>query len=324
VKDNKWTIEEDKLLENLHIRQGMGWTECSIHFENRTPESLRMHWRNTRGETNLFSGLDKINPSTIGENMPRVGLFDIETLPAEAYVWGLRDVFIGQEQIITDTGFLCWAGKFLNEADIHYDVLTPKEALEKDDERITQSCWNFLYNCDVVVGHNLQNFDAKVANTFFLKYNLPPLQYKMVDTYLIVKRHFRFESNKMGYINRRLGIKEKIENEGFPLWRKCREGEQEALDKMLEYNIGDVYALEQLYYRVRPYIHTFNAALYNEIDTPQCPVCGSTDLKSEGFYRTPAGMYESLRCQNCKCISRAKENLLSKKKRKALRTVVAV
>ena len=87
---------------------------------------------------------------------------------------------------------------------------------------------------------------------------------------------------------------------------------------MLEYNIGDIYSTEELFYKVRPYVRNFNVALYNETLTNQCPVCGSTDLKSEGFYYTPAGKWESVRCQECKCISRKKQNLFDKHKKRSL------
>jgi RNA polymerase subunit RPABC4/transcription elongation factor Spt4 len=122
----------------------------------------------------------------------------------------------------------------------------------------------------------------------------------------------------MGFINHQLGIREKVSNEGFPLWRKCSEGDQEALTKMLNYNIGDVFATEDLFYKLRPYIKNINMALYNEIIEAQCPVCGSLDLTSEGFYYTSAGRWESMRCNNCKSLSRKKQNLLSTEKKKSL------
>jgi len=314
MRKNNWNDGDIKKLKKMYS-QGKGWLEISEAL-GRTPDSVRMWYRNNVGETGKSGKL--IDPEYISNNRPIVGLFDVETLPADAYVWRLYDENIGTEQVISSTGFLSWAGKFLNAPDVYSDVLTSKEALEKDDERITRSCWEFLHQCDVVVGHNIINFDSRVANTFFLKYDLPPLKYIMVDTLKLARKYFWFESNKMGYINRRLCIKEKIENEGFPLWRDCREGDSVALGRMLEYNKGDVLALEQLYYKFRPYITHFNVALYNEMEEWQCPVCGSQNLSAEGFYYTPAGKWQSIRCLDCKCISRAKNNMLNKYKKKSL------
>lgn len=305
-----WSEQEVKRLIKLHDK-GKGWEEVGFALE-RSSESCRMKYRHLQTDPNR-------HPESYHLESPRVGIVDVETLPIEAYVWNMYPKFVNVEQVISDTGFLSWAGKFLNDPTMYSDVLTPEEALEKDDERITKSCWDFISQCDVVVGHNLMDFDSKVMSTFFLKYGLPPLKYVMVDTLKIARRHFRFGSNKMAYINRRLGIREKIENEGFPLWRKCREGDADALATMLEYNEGDILATEDLFYKIRPYAHSsFNVALYNEIEEQQCPVCGNTDLKRVGWYVTPAGRWDSLRCTNCTGVFRGKTNHLTKEKRKSL------
>lgn len=312
----EWTDKEVGLLKKMVDKIGYKWLEISNKL-NRTPDSVRMFYRNNFGETGV-SGKMK-DPEYIAKNAPRIGLFDLETLPMEVYAWNMYNENTGIEQVISGTGLLSWAGKFLNAPDIYSDVLTSDEAVNKQDERITQSMWEFLSCCDVVVGHNLIDFDAKHARTFFLKHDLPPLKYLMVDTLRIARRNFRFDSNRMGFINKQLGLRNKIENEGFPLWRDCREGDKTALGRMLEYNIGDVLALEDLYYRFRPYFHgSFNIALYNEIDKLQCPVCGGLRLENVGYYYTPAGKWDSIRCLECTCLSRGKHNLLKKGRSKQL------
>ena len=312
----EWTEKEDKLLGKLVRSLGFAWLDISQRL-GRTPDSVRMRWRNTRGETKTSGKMR--DPEYIASNMPRVGLFDTETLPLEGFAWRAWDVSFSPDQIISGTSLLSWAGKFLNESDMYSDILTSKEALVKDDERIAKSCWEFLAQCDVVVGHNLIDFDTKVANTAFIKHGLPPIKYIQVDTLKIARKFFKFDMNKMGVLNRQLGLSEKMENEGFPLWRACREGDQDALDKMIAYNKQDVLALEDLFYKLRPYApHQFNVALFNETEKQLCPVCGSDKLEVIGDYYTPAGKWDSLRCQNCTAVSRGKENKLSKDKKKAL------
>lgn len=308
----KWTQDEEVKLVSLRA-DGMGWLDISKEL-GRTQESVRMYWRNKFGET----GASDDWKEAVETSLPRIGLFDVETLPMEAYVWSMYDQNVGMEQVISDTGLLAWAGKFLNAPKVYSDILTPKEAPAKNDKRIAKSCWEFLHNCDIVVGHNLMGFDSKVANTAFLKHNLPPLKYVQVDTLLIARNNFRFDSNKLQFINQKLGIREKMTHEGFPLWAKCHDGNKQALLTMQEYNENDVLALEDLYYRLRPFIKNINIALYNEIDSEQCPVCGSVDLLDEGYYYTPAGRWVAIRCRDCKCLSRRKMNKLSKEKRKSL------
>ena len=293
------------------------WEKLGRRFD-KTPEALRNWFKRERKKRGIFRGIQKSSSGIYIEDKPRIGIFDIETLPMVAYVWRMFDQNISLDQVISETGLLSWAAKFLNESEIYSDILTSKEAPLKDSKRIAKSCWDFLSKCDVVIGHNVMSFDLKHMNTFFLKYGLSPLKYVIVDTLSVARNNFNFDSNKLKFINQKLDIKQKIDNAGFELWRDCHQGMQTALDTMLEYNIGDIYATEELFYKVRPYVRNFNIALYNETLTNQCPVCGSTDLKSEGFYYTPAGKWESVRCQECKCISRKKQNLFDKHKKRSL------
>ena len=311
----KWTKKEVSKLKALR-KQGKGWLEISKEM-NKTSDQVRMYWRNNFGETNATGKLT--DPEYLSEHMPVIGIFDVETLPILAYSWGVWDQNLYGNQIIKPTCMLSWAGKILNHTDMHSDILTPKEIPSRDTARITKSCWEFLDKCDVVVGHNLIGFDKKIANSAFLLNGLPPIHYKMVDTLKIARKNFKFYSNKMKELNKILDITTKIDNDGFPLWRRCDEGDEEALAEMLAYNEGDIYAGEDLYYILRPYMKYFNAALYNTIEERQCRVCGSTDLtESKKFYMTPSSKWKMYRCNNCTALSRGKENLTTKRKRKLL------
>lgn len=299
---------------------GRTWNDLAVLYGYPSGENLRSAIKRERKRRGLPSKYDLSQPEVsqkIEYKSPRIGILDLESLPMILYSW---DIFQpnSSEQVISEVCLLSWAGKYLNESEIFSDILTSKEAPEKLDERIVKSCWKFMQTCDVLVGHNFQGFDQKLINTRFLKYGLSPLKFVIIDTFLIAKQNFRFSSNKMKFINEQLGIRNKIDNDGFKLWRACHEGKQEALDTMLDYNIGDVHASESLMYRLRPYIHNFNIALYNEINDYQCPVCGSLKLKSNGFYFTSAGKWESVICEDCNCVSRKKDNLLDKDKRKHL------
>lgn len=309
-----WTKEEEHELVGLRVSGNKGWYEIAEKL-GRSADSVRMKWRNTFGETGKFS-----DPEQLGRRVPKIGIFDVETLPMKVYAWSLWDKYTSPEQVIEESCFLSWAGKFLNDPTIYSDCLTPEESKNRDGLRIAVSCWEFINQCDILVGHNLHKFDMRVVNTFFLKADLPPLRPLQIDTLEVVRKNFRFSSNKMGAVNNALNITTKIENEGFRLWKKCDEGDQEALDTMLEYNIGDITALEDLFYIIRPYItnQKFNYNLYSELTETVCPVCGEKEFKFNGHYYTSAGKWESLRCMSCKTLFRSKENLLGKNKKKSM------
>ncbi len=299
---------------------GETWKTLAVKYNFNSGEEIRWWFKNQRNKRHIPSKHKENKQLAIREtySSPRVAICDIETLPLILMGWQLWDQNFGIEQVVADGCMLSWAGKFLNESEIYSDILTSEEAKARDTSRITKSIWKFLSKADFIIGHNFSQYDVKYINTEFLRHDLPPLKFGIVDTLVVAKQNFRFSSNKMKYINDQLKIRNKIDNSGFVLWKACSEGDQESLNIMLEYNIGDIGATEELFYRLRPYIRNFNVALYNDIEAEQCPVCGSTNLVSEGFYMTSAGKWESVRCQNCKCISRKKQNLLTKEKKKSL------
>jgi hypothetical protein len=258
------------------------------------------------GESNNYNELPEI----------KIGVMDIETLPIISYSWGLFDQNISISQIIEDSCLLSWAGKMLNDSRVYCDILTPREAVNRNPERVALSAWEFMSNCQIMIGHNWKNFDGKILNNYFLMY-AKPLRHTVVDTLEIARNNFRFTSNKLAFINQKLGIRNKIENDGFPLWKACSNGDKKSLDTMLEYNVGDIHSTEELYYRLRPFMANHpNLAKYNTIETEQCPVCLSEDMSIEGTYYTK--QYVSVRCNDCGSLSRRKANSFTKNKRKSL------
>lgn len=294
------------------------WPQLAEKWGWDNSEKLRDTFKKERKRRGIIKEELKKTPFNSKLSMPRVAIMDIETLPAETLNFNLFDQNIGIEQVVSDICLLSWSAKFLNESEIYSDILTPEEAPIKNDRRIAQSAWDFISKCDFIIGHNWNGFDGKILNVAFLQYDIPPLKYSTIDTYLVAKQSFKFSSSSLKFINKKLGIRNKIDNDGFPLWRSCLRGDKNSLDTMLEYNIGDILATEQLFYRLQPYVKNLNVALFNEINKYQCPVCGSENLKEEGFYYTSGGKWESVRCSDCGCVSRKKNNLLDKEKKKSL------
>jgi len=291
-----------------------------LGYDIKDREDLRdkvRKWCKKRGITVNFENGESHTRLEV-KSSPRIAVMDLETLPGIGYFFQLFDTTITVDQIIKDTCMLGWAAKYLNESEIYSDFMTSQEAIHRNTSRIAKSCWDFLSTCDYVIGHNFQSFDSRYINTEFLMHNLPPLKYGIVDTLSVAKQNMRFDSNKLSFINKKLGIREKLSNDGFPMWSASSDGNSEALKNMEDYCRGDITSTEDLFFKLRPYIRNFNVALYNEIDVFQCPVCGSTNLKEEGFYFSNAGKWISARCLDCKCISRKKQNLLSKEKKKSL------
>lgn len=251
----------------------------------------------------------------------KILLLDIETAPVEAYVWNMWKQNIQPVQIISDWFMLTWSAKWLFEEEVIGAALTPKEAKKKDDKRIVKQLWHLLNEADIVIAHNGIDFDIPKINTRFLLHGyFPPSPYQVIDTLRHVRKQFAISHNKLDYINHFLNLPRKVSHEGFEMWKGCCNGVKEDLDKMLEYNLGDIKILEETYLFIRPWIKPHpNLGLFilDETQT-RCPSCGSTHLHEEGHYHTQVNVYAAIRCNNCGSVNRKRVTEITIKQRRHL------
>lgn len=233
----------------------------------------------------------------------KILLLDIETLYMEVKgVWDLRTEYIRPEKIVKDWSILCYAAKWLFEPEIQGAVVTPKEAVNREEGSILGGIWKLMNEADIIVTQNGINFDIKRLNTKFLKYGYsPPSPYLNVDTLRVAKDKFAFPSNKLDHLGKTvLGLDGKIKMEEQD-WDDCAEGKKDALDKMLVYCKKDVAPLlEDLYLKFLPWISSHpNLNVYTDHDKEVCPKCESSEIKWTGVYPTPMGLWSGFRCGVC-------------------------
>jgi hypothetical protein len=258
--------------------------------------------------------------------MPKILIFDIETAPMEVYVWHLFKNVVQPSMVIKDRSMLTWSAKWLFDDKIMGEKVTVAEAFNRTDESILSGLWNLLNEADIVVAHNGNAFDIKIANGRFAVAGLhPPMPFKSIDTLLYARKVFSFPSFKLDCLNSYFGLELKMEHEGMDLWKKCVTGYPASLDKMLKYNKRDVSILEELYLKVRPWLKGHpNVGLYIDTDETVCSNCGNEDLTWGGYYFTPAGKYKSFRCDKCGAIGRSRTSDLDKETKARLLLSVAV
>jgi predicted RNA-binding Zn-ribbon protein involved in translation (DUF1610 family) len=279
----------DKVLAYLNEN---GESETLTHF-GITAESLRRYERRKR----FFE-----------TKQPKVLLIDIETTPLQVHCWGTWKQRIGYEQVINDWFMLSYSAKWLFDSKMYSSVLTPTEAVNKDDSRIARELWKLFDQADVLVGHNINGFDLPKAQTRFLMNKLaPPSPFRVIDTLKVAQQNFRFASNKLDYIGQLLLNDRKIHTE-YQLWLRCLEGDAKSLQDMLIYNRKDVLLLEEAYVFLRPYIKSHpNMAIYQESIEPSCPNCGSANIDECGYYATSVNRYLAFRCKDCGAICRSRK-----------------
>jgi hypothetical protein len=221
-------------------------------------------------------------------------LLDIETAPNLVHVWGLWQQNVGLPQIISSGYVLCWSAKWHKQSKIYFDSVNQSKPYN-----MLSRIHTMMSRADAIVHYNGTKFDVPTLNKEFIKHEFkPPAPSHQIDLLHVVKRVARFESNKLDYVSKYLGIGEKVRHEGHELWIKCMEKDPAAWKRMKEYNQQDVLLLEKLYTRMLPWIdrHPSHAAFE---DSPCCPNCGSERYQQNGYRITKTMKYARFLCQDC-------------------------
>ena len=239
---------------------------------------------------------------------PNILLLDIETLPLELFSWNVGKAFVSHDNIIKEWSVLSWAGKWLLDDEVFGEVCTPQEAIDRDDVRILRELWHVMDKADVIIAHNGRRFDIRKINARFIAHGfVPPSPYDVVDTYKDIRGVAAFTSFKQDYLTKFFGLNEKLDT-NFDLWKRCSNGDQEALDEMFTYNKQDIAGLEDLYLEFRAWFkkHPSLNLFYGDMQDGRCPRCGSTDTEqlTGKYYYTMAGRYKTHRCNDCGGLSR--------------------
>lgn len=228
-------------------------------------------------------------------------VFDIETAPIEAYVWGLWDNNVALNQIKEDWSVLSWSAKWLGKKEVMYmDQRNAKNV--RDDKKLLRAIWKLLDKADIVITQNGKSFDAKKLNARFVFHGFPPpSSYKHIDTKILAKKYFGFTSSKLEYMSAKLCTKyKKLDHKRFPgqeLWTQCLKGNLAAWKEMERYNKHDVLSLEELYTKLIPWDNAVNFAVYTG-EAMVCS-CGSRDFIRNGFFYSSVGKYQRYACSKC-------------------------
>lgn len=238
---------------------------------------------------------------TTGIERAKILFIDVESTPNLAYVWGKyeQDVvgdFVRERQIIS------FAWKWLGEKEIHVLSLPKLEEYEKSpgtNRTLVQRLHELISRAQIVIAHNVDEFDDKMANTDFIIHGLPPPPpHKTIDTLKVARSVFHFNSNKLDALGARLGLGRKVEHGGFKLWVGCMNGDAASWRLMEKYNKQDVALLEKVYFKFRPWIR--NHPNVNALDEHiGCPRCKGENMERRGWRMTLNGKQRRYQCRDC-------------------------
>lgn len=237
----------------------------------------------------------------------KILLLDIETAPNTAHVWGLWQQNVGLPQILESGYVMCWAAKWLGEDHVFFDSI-----MQNSTKKMLKGIHAMLDEADAVIHYNGTKFDIPTLNKEFILNDLaPPAPYKQIDLLQVARRQFKFPSNKLDYVADVLGVGKKMKHIGHELWINCMAKDVESWKQMEEYNIHDVVLLEEVYYKLLPWIKNHpNRAIYaTDSDNAVCPNCGGFHYNKRGFAYTNATKYQRYQCKDCGTWFRATKSI---------------
>lgn len=244
----------------------------------------------------------------------KILIWDIENAPGEAYFWRAKTEWIGPHMVIKQPFMLSYAAKWQDGRKILSGVVTPEEALARDDSRIVADLAGLLRESDKAVAHNGDGFDIPILNSRILINDLEPLgMVQTIDTLKLARKSFSLTHNSLNAVAQVLGIPGKLDT-SFSLWEACVAGDEKALAKMVRYNRQDVVVLQEIYERLVPHVKGLPRLVDGDFQNERvCVQCAGESIRKDGFYRTNAGSYQRWRCNDCGACMRERTALKAKK-----------
>lgn len=236
------------------------------------------------------------------DSSARVLLFDIETSPLVAAVWGIWGVNV--PHIFQEWSMLSYAWCWLDDPENVQVRGLPDFTKRTQHKRLARELHALFDEADVIIAHNGDKFDIRKSNTMFIEAGLTaPRPYKTIDTLKIARQKFAFTSNRLDDLGQYLGVGEKLRHEGMQLWIKCMDNQPEAWQRMLAYNVQDVHLLHDVYWKLLTggWIdrHPNMAAISK--DPEACPKCiiRPTNIKRDGIRARNTYQVQEFKCLNC-------------------------
>lgn len=225
--------------------------------------------------------------------------FDCEVSPNIGFFWSPgHKISISYENIIKERAIICICWKWEGEKKIHSLTWDSKQS----DKKMLQTFIKEANRADELVGHNSDRFDITWIRTRCLFHGIPVIpNYQTIDTLKFARSKFRFNSNRLDYIGKFLGVGGKHDT-SFSMWsdivlKKCKT----SLRKMVAYCKQDVKLLEDIFERMNPYLpaKTHYGVKYGGLKR-DCPECGSENVKVSMTRVSASGVKKhDMVCKDC-------------------------
>lgn len=224
---------------------------------------------------------------------------DIETSPNVVTSWRIgRKIDLIPDNILHERKVICACWSWDGEDKVHFAHWDKGQ----NDKVIFTPLLKAIAEADEIVYHNGERFDMPWVKTRCLFHGLPTLpDHKGVDTLQWARRKFYFNSNKLDYIARFLGIGSKLKTE-FGLWKAIVfDHDADALKRMVTYCQNDVVLLKKVWARLAAVLpHKTHVGVLAGGAAWSCPFDGSTNVRvSKTRVTARGGAQYQMVCADC-------------------------
>lgn len=242
-----------------------------------------------------------------GEDVMKMGpnmlYLDTENAPNVAVTWGIHEQRISYKDIIHEWFLISGQWSWNDSPKVNtVSILDDKKRFKnnfRDDYHVVKTIRDVISEADIVVGHHIKGHDLKKINAKIIEYGIEPIRMPLiVDTYQWAK-NYGFTSKKLGDLCTKLDLTEKLSHSPG-VFLLAATGDKKAIREIVEYGIGDVPTLRELYYTLRPYAPNHpNMNIYRGDGIECCPKCSSTEFTAQGFKFTTVGKFQKFQCKEC-------------------------
>lgn len=255
---------------------------------------------------------------------PKIIIFDLETLPnlnkALEHWCELSSRWETKTMKATVSTIICAGWKELGSKRTYCINAWDYESWDNDvndDYSLCVDLYKILHDADAIVTHNGAKFDWPFLQTRLLYHGLSPLaKARHVDTKNLASKNLALINNRLNTVGKELIGDKKLTHDGWDLWVNVHRRSSRAMRTMTKYCKQDVDLLEKCFKKLLPFVHIlpnrnlFRSDKQMKENTPVCPNCGSTELRSNGWRHTSTKSYRRMSCSDCGSWSRTdlKEN----------------
>lgn len=225
--------------------------------------------------------------------------FDIEVSPNIVFSWRVGfNLNLFPENIIEERKIICIGYKWEHEKKAR--ILTWDK--NQNDRKMIGEFLKIIDSADELVLQNGVRFDVPWFKTRCIYHGLQCRpDYLVTDTLKLARKIFYFNSNKLDYMAKFLGMEGKIKTD-FSLWKNIvLHKDQKALDKMVKYCLKDVIILEKVYNKIKLFAKdSTHVGVMSGYEKFSCPKCASRNVtKQRTIVKASGALTHNFKCRSC-------------------------